>query len=288
MSEREPISRRSTTFWAGIGVILATTILSVVEFPGTLAEARTSLMIAGAGLSAWLAGRWPAVVMCGVWAAMEASVNSSEFNRPGILIRYFVMTGSIWFVTSWKQRLAEESRRGRLDPLTGLPNRQAFYERCRSELSRAKRFNRPLTVVLLDGDRFKTLNDQRGHHVGDRALQATAEVLRQTIRRYDFAARLGGDEFVVLFPETAADVAEAACRRLHHELTKRFQPEFSPLSYSMGVVTFPPGDWDVDECLMRTDSKLYDAKRAGTGLACLAVADSEFSSAASDTALPNG
>lgn len=287
MPEPPPLSR-AKTLWAAIGILLATTMLAVVEFPPSFGDAKSSLMIAGAGLSAWLAGGWPALAMCGVWAMLEMILHTPRPNPFGVIIRYAIMVGLVWSVTEWKRRLAAEYRRGRFDPLTGLPNRQAFYERCQSELSRARRFHRPLTIALLDGDRFKTLNDQRGHAVGDRALQATAEVLRQTIRQYDFAARLGGDEFVVLFPETAADVAEAAAQRLHRELTTRLSCEFSPLSYSMGVVTFPPNYADVDVCLQQADRRLYEAKRSGTGLVRLAVAEPEFSSATSEAALPNG
>lgn len=261
------------THWPGQCVIIATTIISAQWFPALLGDAKSSLMIAGAGLSAWLVGREPTFAMCGVWAILEVMAKSPGSSLAGLLVRYLMMVGLIFSLAKLKRRLAEESRLARLDSLTGLPNRQAFWERCQAELSRAKRFHRPLTIALLDGDRFKQLNDQQGHAVGDRALQATAKSLQQTIRQYDFAARLGGDEFAVLFPETAADSAEIAAQRLQRELTAQMSGEFSPLCFSIGVVTFPPGDWDVQHCLEQTDRVLYDAKRAGTGLIRMKVGE---------------
>lgn len=258
---------------AGIVAILATTALAAIPLAGPWAEIKPSLLIALAMLSAWLTGRWTALLMCGVWAVLErfASVDGPGLIEP--ITRYGVLVGLILAMSALKAQLEREHRRARLDSLTGLPNRQAFRERCQAELSRAKRFQRPLTIALLDGDRFKAVNDQQGHAAGDQALQATAKALASTIRRYDFAARLGGDEFAVLFPETGAADAEPTALRLHLELTKQVGRTFSPLVYSMGVLTFFAGDWDVDRCLEETDRLLYEAKRAGGGALRLAVAE---------------
>lgn len=160
------------------------------------------------------------------------------------------------------QRLEHESRLARLDGLTGLPNRQAFVDRCAAELNRALRFQRPLTLILLDGDRFKAVNDQRGHAAGDQALQATARILREGTRQYDLVARLGGDEFVILLPETAAQDAEKVTQRLQAALAT---VTFAPLTYSIGAATFCPGRWNVAECLAHTDRLLYSAKQSGRG-----------------------
>jgi diguanylate cyclase (GGDEF)-like protein len=162
-----------------------------------------------------------------------------------------------------RARLEAVYRDSRIDPLTGLPNRRAFFERCAAELNRALRFRRPVTLVLLDGDDFKSVNDRHGHAVGDRALRKTAQVLLQAVRQYDVVSRLGGDEFAILFPETDVDEARAIAGRLQQALHDQVEGEFAPLTYSLGVVTFSSPPPDVADCLAEVDRRLYEAKRAG-------------------------
>jgi diguanylate cyclase (GGDEF)-like protein len=110
-----------------------------------------------------------------------------------------------------------ESYQGRRDPLTGLPNRRAFEERLPVELARAVRSARPLSLCLLDLDGFKAVNDNLGHPAGDEALRAVAEILGRA-RLSDDCFRIGGDEFAVLMPETAAEEARVAARRIAEQV----------------------------------------------------------------------
>jgi diguanylate cyclase (GGDEF)-like protein len=167
-----------------------------------------------------------------------------------------------------RQRLHAEHRQARLDSLTGLPNRQAFFERCEAELSRARRFQRPITLILLDGDGFKQVNDRWGHAMGDRALQTVARALQQATRKYDLVARLGGDEFAVLLPETNPTDAENVAQRLQAALASEVAPSFAPLTFSLGVATFFPGHWNGAACLTHADRLLYAAKQSGRGRVC--------------------
>ncbi len=100
------------------------------------------------------------------------------------------------------------------DPLTGLHNRGYIDDRLANELSRAHRYNKPLTIAVIDADHFKLLNDTHGHPAGDRVLQHIGETLRNSFRQSDTAGRYGGEEFVVILPETDIETAQAKLESL--------------------------------------------------------------------------
>lgn len=224
-----------------------------------------ALSVLWSGWSAWWCGlKWTVccwvvgLLFCAAWpVTLRHGIAELSVAILGII--------SAAGMHQLRKRFEHEARLARLDSLTGLPNRQAFVERCDAELNRALRFQRPLTLILLDGDRFKEVNDQRGHAAGDQALQATARILSQGTRQYDLVARLGGDEFVILLPETAAQDAEKVAQRLQAALTAGVTAAFSPLTFSIGAATFCPGRWNVAECLAHADRLLYSAKQSGRG-----------------------
>src|SRR6201996_8698044 len=115
--------------------------------------------------------------------------------------------------------LAEEAHDSRHDVLTGLPNRRAYEERLRYELARARRYEHPLALCLLDLDGFKGINDRLGHPAGDEILRAVADAIRAT-RDADEGFRIGGDEFAILLPETSARAAVAGVQRMIDELAR--------------------------------------------------------------------
>jgi diguanylate cyclase (GGDEF)-like protein len=153
----------------------------------------------------------------------------------------------------------------RADPLTGLMNRRAFRERLESEVERARRYGRDLSLVVIDVDRFKRVNDTFGHQAGDRTLIRIGELLQRNRRMEDGAFRIGGDEFALLLPETgpqgATVLAERLRRRIEHAAlgTERDQP----LTVSIGVSAFGDNGINVDELFERADIALYDVKNAG-------------------------
>jgi diguanylate cyclase (GGDEF)-like protein len=148
------------------------------------------------------------------------------------------------------------------DPLTRVLNARAFSERLTQELARNRRYKRPLAVLYLDLDNFKTLNDSRGHQTGDAVLRLVADAMRDAVRDSDVVGRMGGDEFAVLMPETDGTLASAAARRLAEGIGTAFQG--SPaISASIGVVAFADTAAGTDEILRRADQAMYEAKRAG-------------------------
>lgn len=151
-----------------------------------------------------------------------------------------------------------------IDDLTGLYNRRGFADLGEQYLKLARRTARGVAVVFLDLDQFKTINDSLGHHVGDRALQKVADILRATFRRSDIVARLGGDEFAVLALEASGESAEALIDRLR-ERFREFNESASEaysLSASIGMARHD-GDlrMRLEDLLAEADGAMYDEKR---------------------------
>ena len=148
------------------------------------------------------------------------------------------------------------------DGLTGLKNRRAFNERLTEEFQRAVRYERPLSILLMDVDHFKLFNDTFGHPAGDEVLRAVAESLRAMARTTDFVARYGGEEFVVLLPDTDIDGAMVLAERFRRAIAARPWDKRS-ITVSIGVATLSEDASGAAELLNQADEALYHSKRAG-------------------------
>jgi diguanylate cyclase (GGDEF)-like protein len=163
-------------------------------------------------------------------------------------------------VESLVERLSDSAR---TDPLTGVLNRRGFDEHFEYELERARRGSGRLSLVLLDLDHFKLVNDRFGHATGDGVLERLGAVLMSTKRQIDTAARVGGEEFALLLPETDVDGAFAVCERVREHVRESFTGASLPLTVSLGVSSFPLGGTSPGELLGSADRALYEAKRQG-------------------------
>ena len=148
------------------------------------------------------------------------------------------------------------------DPLTNALNARAFSHELAQELSRNRRYGRPLALIYLDLDDFKSVNDTHGHATGDAVLRLVADAMRSAVRQADVVGRLGGDEFAVLMPETDGDVAHAAATRLATGIRTVFRGTPS-VTASIGVVAVSGTEAGTDELLRKADQAMYAAKRAG-------------------------
>ena len=152
------------------------------------------------------------------------------------------------------------------DHLTGLANRRAFYDAAEIELKRWRRQPRPMSVLMIDADHFKRINDSHGHPAGDAVLRHLAACLSATFRAMDVVARVGGEEFAVLLPGSGLDGAEAVAQRVCERLREqsvRVDGIVVACTVSIGVATMEPGIDDINALLQRADSALYAAKAAG-------------------------
>ncbi|NJD06318.1 MAG: diguanylate cyclase [Methylococcaceae bacterium] len=177
------------------------------------------------------------------------------------------LLGVIQDITDRKELERKLAQEAHTDALTGCANRRYFLRLARQEWARVRRYGYQLSVLLLDLDHFKTLNDRYGHQVGDLALQKFVQVCQTSLREGDLIGRLGGEEFAVLLPEAGTDEALEAAERLRHaidvtEVTVASQP---PLRFttSIGIATRQADDTDVEELLSRADRAMYRAKNAG-------------------------
>ncbi|WP_394790594.1 diguanylate cyclase [Rhodoferax sp.] len=152
------------------------------------------------------------------------------------------------------------------DPLTGCFNRRTLEPRLQEEIGRAQRYQRPFSVICLDLDHFKQINDQHGHPAGDAVLRATAEHLRQSTRfRLDWVVRLGGEEFLVVLPETVLATALQNAERLRQLLQAEplwFEGQRIDTTASFGVAQWQP-EQSATELVQQADALLYEAKAAG-------------------------
>ncbi len=163
------------------------------------------------------------------------------------------------------ERLAET------DPLTWLFNRRHFDRRLEAETNRAMRAENLLALLVIDVDKFKTINDRFGHHVGDQVLKAVASAIKQAVRLYDVPTRYGGDEFAVILPEADTDVASRVAGRILEKLDAAALPGElvdggMRIGLSIGVATFPRPATDAAALLESADAAMYRAKQSGGGI----------------------
>ena len=164
-----------------------------------------------------------------------------------------------------EKELSQLSEKVRIDQLTGVLNRRGLDDAFFQEIARAQRGKSALSVVLLDIDNFKSLNDTRGHGAGDIALQHLTAVIKDIVRPTDVVARFGGEEFVVLLPDTAIEEAADIISRLQRVLTKKFfmhNNERLLITFSAGIALFKP-DEGQESVLQRADQSMYLAKQTG-------------------------
>jgi diguanylate cyclase (GGDEF)-like protein len=159
----------------------------------------------------------------------------------------------------------EESSRSRTDDLTGISNRRYFYEFAEAELERCRRFSRDFTVVSIDVDDFKRINDTFGHLTGDKVLKAIAATLSRNIRKVDLAARLGGDEFMVLLPEISPADAGTVADKLHGKLAEEMRANGWPVTFSIGTISCSDTLTSLEDILHKADMAMYSAKKEGKG-----------------------
>jgi diguanylate cyclase (GGDEF)-like protein/PAS domain S-box-containing protein len=159
--------------------------------------------------------------------------------------------------------LESEKNLSRVDFLTGIPNRRMFYQALTLEGKRSRRYGRAVTLVYIDVDNFKLLNDHYGHATGDELLKIIGSILEGSVRSTDMAARLGGDEFAILLPETDEQSAGVIVAKLRQNLQSAIAPKGWPVTFSFGVVTFPIALDSTEDMIKRADEFMYEAKRGG-------------------------
>jgi diguanylate cyclase (GGDEF)-like protein len=174
----------------------------------------------------------------------------------------------------------QEEIRSRIsyDKLTGLLTKESLVLALETELQRCRRYGSRLAIVMMDLDRFKTVNDQHGHQAGDRVLAEVGVLIRDNIRDVDVSARYGGEEFIAYLPEADVKAAHQAAERIRQAIAGRtFDPDGAALrtTISIGIAAFPEHGDDVKALIKRADRAMYRAKQSGRDRVCVAPTGDE-------------
>jgi diguanylate cyclase (GGDEF)-like protein len=163
-------------------------------------------------------------------------------------------------------------RQAIVDPLTGAFNRRHMEERLGEAIERFGRTKSPASLLLIDIDHFKRINDEHGHAMGDHVLQGVVAIIQRRIRKLDSLFRMGGEEFVVLLPDTREDQAATLAEHLRAAVEEATLLEGRRVSVSIGVSELRPGDTPLDPWLKRADDAMYRAKKTGRNSVITAAA----------------
>ncbi|WP_114858908.1 GGDEF domain-containing protein [Azospirillum brasilense] len=198
---------------------------------------------------------------------VDSILTPNLVQSAGFLEAILAVTGwGFGFLAMTSEKLqADLDRIGTIDPLTGAYNRRAFLKHAERELLRAQRNGAPLTLLLLDLDRFKRVNDTFGHLAGDALLRLFSETVAARLRRTDLFGRYGGEEFCLLLPDTDRTGAAALAEALRRDVAARplpFEGHEIAASVSIGIAACRSGE-DLDAALAAADLALYRAKRNG-------------------------
>jgi len=222
-------------------------------------------------LASWYAGVLPGIavtVVSGIVWYLADVMADHLYPHPAIALwNAFIRVGMFAAVSISLSRLRaaldREKRLSRSDPLTGAWNSRAFHAIVKEELARCRRYSRPVSLVFLDVDDFKRVNDGLGHAAGDLALQSITKAMGECLREVDTLARLGGDEFAVLLPETGAEDAVATAAKILRRAAEDAAESGFRVTLSAGVATCAASYPGADELIGRADELMYRAKAAG-------------------------
>lgn len=203
-----------------------------------------------------------------IWVLLSVSVVRDAANKA----LYFI--SQVQDITERKFLMDKLSLQARLDYLTNLSNRRHFMEQADAELQRARRYQNPLALLMIDIDHFKTINDNYGHKTGDLVLQKLSAMLIDSLRQVDIVGRIGGEEFAILLPESKLENAVEVAERLRVQVANtKLALESGQLvrfTVSIGVALLDKPDINLDTLFSSADEALYQAKNTGRNRVCIA------------------
>ncbi|MGB9152039.1 MAG: diguanylate cyclase [Alphaproteobacteria bacterium] len=204
-----------------------------------------------------------------VFTAELAAIAVDYGGAPAVLI-------ALNDISQRKEMEAELFRQASTDALTGVSNRRYFHDQAEQEVRRARRFARDMTVMMIDIDNFKLINDTYGHATGDTVIQSVVKRSLESLRQSDSLGRIGGEEFAVLLPETAVEATREVAERLRVHIQEKpiiAGPHVITCTVSVGIAQLSAQDNNIDQLLSRADTALYAAKHNGRNRVELAIVE---------------
>ncbi len=259
----------------GAGV-LGVVLIGILDYSTGYEISVSVLYLLPIMMVAWLRGRGPAAALSILSALVMlfADVFAGHvYSQVAVPIYNTVMGLWVFLLVGFsfaaiKKLMLREREHAQTDYLTGVANARSFYEQMQMEVARSARYGSPpITVVYLDVDDFKHINDTLGHLAGDKLLQAAARTIKATLRSTDFIARLGGDEFAFFMPETNAEQAGIVIRKVQERLQQVMDDHGWPVTFSLGIVTCSDPACTMDNLIKAADELMYAAKKSGKNMA---------------------
>jgi diguanylate cyclase (GGDEF)-like protein len=251
--------------------ILLVVLIGVIDYMTGYELAFSLFYLAPIGLATWNSGRdmglLVSILSAGVWYLADA-FSGHVYSTPliylwntGIRLGFFAVVTIL--LSALRQSLDHERNLSRTDPLTGAANTRSFMELMQSEINRYERYRHPFTVVYLDLDNFKAVNDRFGHVVGDKTLHMIVTEIQKRLRKTDTVSRLGGDEFGLLLPETGQDAAQVVVKKIRSSILSAMQLRKLPVTVSLGVVTCQGVPRSAENLIKMADDLMYSIKNHG-------------------------
>jgi diguanylate cyclase (GGDEF)-like protein len=265
----EALERRNPLFWIVAGV-LSVGLLGILDY-ATGNELTLSLFyLIPIVLVTWGVDRkmglfmsfMSGLTLLGAEIAAGQTFSHPIFYLLNTLVRTLFYVVVVYLVDELRKSRKEEQLAARTDFITGAVNARYFNELLQMEISRIRRYPHPITLVYIDVDNFKLVNDLFGHRIGDEVLRCIATELKTQLRMTDTVARLGGDEFVMLLPSTRQPEARLVVSKVYASLMETMRQKNWPVTFSMGAVTCEFSPYSAEQLVNMADELMYEVKNS--------------------------
>ena len=261
-----------------VGIVF---VLGVIDYVTGFELSFSFFYLLPVTMTAWAVGRDAglafSVLSASTWL-LSNILSGQSFSNGFIgvwntMLRFGFYSVVTILLTELRHALEEERLLANTDPLTGALNRRSFNEVAEKRMIIAEVNKHPYTIVYIDLDNFKTVNDMLGHAVGDLVLKTVVNILQKQIRNTDFLARLGGDEFAILLTDIDQKHAQSIVQRLQSALLEKMEINEWAITFSIGVLTVLSMPESVDQLVSMTDALMYDVKGKGKNAVQYSVYD---------------
>ncbi len=269
---------RQSRLFLWLAILVAVLGLGIIDYETGPGLSLSLFYIFPVALASWALGTSEGLLVSFICAATWSITNlpvhqslisffpmGNAIERLGILAIFTLLFSEVHTLSK------NESRSSHTDHPAGIPNRKVLYESAAQEMKRLARTRRPFTLIFMDLDDFKILNDSAGHSVGDVVLTEIATMLKLQLRGIDVVTRIGGDEFAMILPETDELAARKVASRLQSSLLQDMREHHWPVTFSIGVLTIISAPSNKDEIFRLADQLMYNAKKEGKNTICYKV-----------------